>query len=88
MALRKEKGGENGFSSPFYAFLSAMRFSRPFHPPLSASGSVRGSLRVFPQLRVIAPFSPLLGESGKCSIVESEIQQWMRMFWYCADVCY
>ena len=69
-------------------FLAPRDFPRPFHPPLSASGSVRGSLRVFPQLRVIAPFSPLLGESGKFSIVESEIQQWMRMFWYCADVCY
>ena len=33
MALRKAKGSENGFSSPFYAFLSAMRFSPPVSSP-------------------------------------------------------
>ena len=88
MALRKEKGDENGFSSPFYAFLSAMRFSPPVSSPsISLWVSPRIPQSISPASRYCLIFAPLRGIL-EISIVESEIQQWMRMFWYCADVCY
>ena len=86
MALRKAKGGENGFSCPFYAFLSAMRFSLPVSSP---SICLRVSLKIPQTISPASLYCPIFAPfRGIQKIFYSEFQQRMRMFWYCADVCY
>ena len=62
MALRKEKGGENGFSSPFYAFRSAMRFSPPVSSPsICLWVSPRIPQSISPASRYCPIFTPFRG---------------------------